>query len=931
MKKGLLSILASTLLVVGCQNYDDQFSNLESQISALTTTVAGLLQVQTDVAQLSSQVSSLASTVSGLGGAIDTAVANGLADIQADVDEITAAVADVASSDEVGVLSDAVAAAGVDLEELLANSSLFQGPVTISNEATLQAFKKIGSGINIVNGDVTITVTSAMTHADVQIVVDNILSVTGDLVYKVSGTGASTIAETTFNNLAGVQSLTLKQGGGYQAKTLTSASNIILDDAYKSSVTIVDFRALSSVTSIGDTNGNGSLKFNKATEMHLTSIALYNGSLDLQVKVGGVIDLSAFDDLNAAGLPVGSTFAITIDGPASQTFSSISDGTITAKNTSSLTVSGFTGNTIVQTGVDTLSITDAVAVDLTGATDLVTVTIDGSKDTDAARVAALTATQLAAQTGPAIIFNSQDLTTATITGDVSKVDAISQSNLETLTVSADLANGKLTVTGNGDLTSLVVTGAKIGDVDVSTNLDLESLTMDHTTAVAATAKGATVAISGNTNMTSLTFSASAVKSLTINGNSQLATVNFTGLATIGTATSAVAEVKANALVASSAKDAYNLATVADAGAFVTTSGLKTLKTYLTAVMASTLSDVDVYFDTVELVQTQSGSATAAYVDTSGYVNSQVGSTYNAYAYQVPAVPDATPTVREIASFVADVAVNGLYSSSNLTTSEGVTIQWASVPKTFKQGSSPAIDTVTQLIAAINADSTWGSGITVTASQDAYMKSYQKISLVNAAGAGINTSGDTMQKIVWVFGTKTGTAVIGSASTTAQLATAVAAAITGTEEGGYRWNAAGSGAAVVFTAEVTGTTNRDLGNNGITFPSLSFDLGNITDSTVDLSPSATTTNSTGVNSDFFLSVGSAITKGLRIAVKNNSATVALTGLTVTDTAGDTLIGNGFTALVSGTNMAGNNAIDATFAEVTTPGAGVAVVTTNRLGW
>ena len=52
MKKGLLSILASALLVVGCQNYDDQFTNLESQISALASTVAGLSQVQSDLSTL---------------------------------------------------------------------------------------------------------------------------------------------------------------------------------------------------------------------------------------------------------------------------------------------------------------------------------------------------------------------------------------------------------------------------------------------------------------------------------------------------------------------------------------------------------------------------------------------------------------------------------------------------------------------------------------------------------------------------------------------------------------------------------------------------------------------------------------------------------------------------------------------------------------
>ena len=74
MKKGLFSILAGALLVVGCQNYDDQFSNLESQINALASSVAGLSQVQSDLSSLSGTVSSLSSTVAALGSQFDTAV-----------------------------------------------------------------------------------------------------------------------------------------------------------------------------------------------------------------------------------------------------------------------------------------------------------------------------------------------------------------------------------------------------------------------------------------------------------------------------------------------------------------------------------------------------------------------------------------------------------------------------------------------------------------------------------------------------------------------------------------------------------------------------------------------------------------------------------------------------------------------------------------
>ena len=87
MKKGLLSILASALLVVGCQNYDDQFTNLESQISALASTVAGLTQVQSQLSSLAATVQSLSSTVSSLPSSseIATQISTGLAGIVEDV------------------------------------------------------------------------------------------------------------------------------------------------------------------------------------------------------------------------------------------------------------------------------------------------------------------------------------------------------------------------------------------------------------------------------------------------------------------------------------------------------------------------------------------------------------------------------------------------------------------------------------------------------------------------------------------------------------------------------------------------------------------------------------------------------------------------------------------------------------------------------
>jgi hypothetical protein len=68
MKKGLLTVLLASLVLVGCQNYDDQFDDLNAQISALKSQVDGL-------ASLTSQVSSLQGTISGLQSGIAAAQA----------------------------------------------------------------------------------------------------------------------------------------------------------------------------------------------------------------------------------------------------------------------------------------------------------------------------------------------------------------------------------------------------------------------------------------------------------------------------------------------------------------------------------------------------------------------------------------------------------------------------------------------------------------------------------------------------------------------------------------------------------------------------------------------------------------------------------------------------------------------------------------
>ena len=125
MKK--LFLLPILFLLHSCQNYDDQFDDLNSQIAALSSQVAGLAQVQSDLASLAGTVSSLQSTVASTATAIEglDGLAENVAAIQESVNQISSS-EDVATSEEVSSLSDDLDAAEGDLADLLANSSFLK-------------------------------------------------------------------------------------------------------------------------------------------------------------------------------------------------------------------------------------------------------------------------------------------------------------------------------------------------------------------------------------------------------------------------------------------------------------------------------------------------------------------------------------------------------------------------------------------------------------------------------------------------------------------------------------------------------------------------------------------------------------------------------------------------------------------------------------
>jgi len=660
MKKGLLSILAGSLLVVGCQNYDDQFDQLESQISALSSTVAGLTQVQSDLATLAGTVNSLQSSLSSQ---IDTALADGLADIDEAVADLNSAAENVANADDVQDIQDAIQENQDDLEELLAQSSVYTGDVLINSIPTLDAYHSMGDNLAIVNGNVIIQPSTDMDMAKVQEVADVILTVTKDITVT---SAASTIQEIVFNNLSGVATLTMEQAGGYHFPVLKSAASINLSDKFESTITRVNFPALTSVNSMGtDTNNGNTIEFTKATEMSFAALPRYApGTITFKTKKGkaedgktSTLDISALRDVDTAGEV--SALNLTINGPNTVTVSSIDGkgGSLTLENVLTATVSDYDGTITVNGGVETFTANNVV--ELAGTmSDVVTVDIKGVIDPNNTKD----------KSGPAINLDGRsDLVTLHLDGNLASVDIKNNGNVETILLKPTLVvnNGDVDISTNSDLETLTMTGASMSGIIINANNSLVNATVDatyiKTLATAATLDGS-IAVTNNTDLETLTLSGSNVSVLTVTGNVDLETINGTGLTSLGaTAKSNNVTISGNKLVASIAQDKTNATSCTkcanleanDLGGFTTTSGMATMKTYLALVAANTSGAASVYFDTVESTTNATG------VETTGETTGQNDTT----VILALIAEDATAAKGEIAArraFIVDVSVGGTF-------------------------------------------------------------------------------------------------------------------------------------------------------------------------------------------------------------------------------------------------------------------------------
>jgi hypothetical protein len=653
MKKGLLTVLLASLVLVGCQNYDDQFDDLNAQISALKSQVDGL-------ASLSGQVSSLSGTISGLsagvaaaqaaataaGASADaaTAAANGidlsglsasLATLQAEVDAVQASLATAATAAAVTALQAELDAIESDLDDLLTSSNIYATDVSVTSAATLDSALALGNKLNVLNASLTITGYASMDYTKIQTLVDRVNTTTGNITYSAySATGT----EIKFNNLTSAGNITMTQPNGYSFPALTNAGTIDLKDDYETTVTNISFPALTTATAIStDATGDFNVEFLYATNVDFGAmVTAPSNTISITTKKGATLDLSKWVAKTATGTY--QTAAVTLNGPASWTngtaagtFASTGlpgntvgahDGSYTLTNVATVAIHNFRGDITLNTGITSFTGNNIVRVgttsggaDITGATDLETVNITMIRDNDTSLTAAQTADlgESAQNADQDLLFTSAHakLTSATITGKVGDVKFTSVPVLATVDLtSADAFD--VMASGNASMSSW--TDASSAEDRTFINNDLmTSVNLSATTKLSNTTDySQTVEVSGNAELASLTLGMNNISTLNITDNAKLATISAASLTAIGSAsqTSANVDIHQNALVATSIQDTKEAPTAtvvtsaaSDTGVVNTDSGIKTLDTYIDDAVAAT-GVVSVWFDTVSKLETQ---------------------------------------------------------------------------------------------------------------------------------------------------------------------------------------------------------------------------------------------------------------------------------------------------------------------------------------
>lgn len=534
MKKGLLSLLALALTVVGCQNYDDQFDELTSQITSLQSTVDGLTGVSSAITALQSTVAAISSAITSgnsAAAAANAATAASLATVSQTLADLQASLGNVAQAGDLAAISSTLADVQADVRELLEANAVINQDITINNAATLEYVNTlISTGDDdpnvIVNGKVDINTTSfspAITAdelAQVNAIAAKLATILGDGA-GLPGLTVNSATPLTFTNLAFIDDsysiigsdqddaalrtvsggLTTNYPGAQDYSQLTSVGTVVISNSV--SATSVDF-SNTTVTSIDDdTTSVGVLVFNNAGSINLGTAPFTSLTANAATSIN--VDATSF------------TAATTIEGTSAATI----DLNAATASTGGLTITG-TGTTIIH--ADALASSGNVTVNDSGESHFGALAQAGTLDitaTTASNFAALTDTDAAASIGGETVILT---VLAAATGTLTLPDATA-ANLPAF------VGGALTAPEATSVTLLSIGHADLS-ADKAATISLTEQAVDFTVAAATDFPAlTTLNVTGKdvTGVTTVALAVTAATTLTtVNAGGELSSLTVAG-------------------------------------------------------------------------------------------------------------------------------------------------------------------------------------------------------------------------------------------------------------------------------------------------------------------------------------------------------------------------------------------------------------------
>jgi len=525
MKKGLLSILAGALVVVGCQNYDDQFDNLESQISALASTVAGLSQVQSDLSALAGTVANVQSALASIPSAseINSAVSEGLAGVQADIDALETALDNVVSADDLNTVSEAIDDVADDVSDILASNNVYSQELIITNQAELDIATGLGGKVALINANVTIELSDDMNLAELDSVTSKMTAIVGAFKYSADAKDFEE-RQGYFPKLKSVS-----KGFEYATRApislpaLTSVGSLLLSSGDSELVTSIDLSSLEKLPYVKTGTTADAISFSDAASLKLGKLVRYNGKATAsQMTIVGTAGTAraatnaltiTLDDDDATTFDLAAlttedpddedediALALTIAGPRTVTLTNYAKGVLTANDATTVTLPDYEWNALTSLDdVETLAVhkvATSMTLSLANFPDLTT--LDARNEAYTVKSPAAVAISISGNTNVESVM---------LDGYFSSFDATGASSLDTLTTA-------------GEVGTFILTSS-----------DIDDLVLGH--AAWRTAAGypvATLEIEDNTKLTSITAdSLDDINELHIVNNDKLATISMAAL------------------------------------------------------------------------------------------------------------------------------------------------------------------------------------------------------------------------------------------------------------------------------------------------------------------------------------------------------------------------------------------------------------------